>query len=109
MLRCVDDLMPIGEFSERSGLSPKRLRSYAAGGLLVPAAVDSASGYRYYSPGQLHDAKLIDTLREAGMPLADITAFLRDPSCDQLDDWARRVETDAEHRQKALDLARRVL
>src|ERR1700730_18603305 len=46
MLPCVDDLMPIGEFSGRSGLSAKRLRSYAAGGLLVPAAVDSASGYR---------------------------------------------------------------
>jgi PPM family protein phosphatase len=109
MLVCVDDLMPIGEFSERSGLSPKRLRSYAAGGLLVPAAVDSASGYRYYSPSQLRDAKLIDTLREAGMPLADIAALLRDPSCDHLDAWARRVEIDAAHRQKALDLARRLL
>ena len=49
MLHDVDDLMPIGEFSQRSGLSPKRLRSYAAGGLLVPAAIDSSSGYRYYS------------------------------------------------------------
>jgi protein phosphatase len=109
MLIDVDDVMPIGEFSERSGLSPKRLRSYAAGGLLVPAAVDSASGYRYYSPGQLREAKLIDTLREAGMPLADIAVLLRDPSCDQLDAWARRVEIDAAHRQKALDLARRLL
>jgi serine/threonine protein phosphatase PrpC len=109
MLRYVDDLMPIGEFSERSGLSPNRLRSYAAGGLLVPAAVDSASGYRYYSPGQLREANLIDTLREAGMPLADIASLLRDPTCDQLDAWARRVEIDAAHRHKALDLARRLL
>jgi len=109
MLRRVDDLMPIGEFSERTGLSPSRLRSYAAGGLLVPAAVDSASGYRYYSPGQLREAKLIDTLREAGMPLAEITALLRDPSCEPLDAWARRVEIDATHRQAALDLARDLL
>jgi hypothetical protein len=29
MLLGVDDLMPIGEFSERSGLTPKRLRSDA--------------------------------------------------------------------------------
>ena len=101
--------MPIGEFSERSGLSPKRLRSYAAGGLLAAAAVDSVSGYRFYSPGQLREAKLIDTLREAGMPLADIAALLRDRSCDQLDAWARRVEIDAAHRQEALDLARRLL
>src|SRR5436190_2039630 len=69
MLRRVDDLMSIGEFSARSGLSPNRLRSYAAAGVLVPAAVDSASGYRYYSPGQLHEAKVIDALRVAGMPL----------------------------------------
>jgi serine/threonine protein phosphatase PrpC len=105
----VDDLVPIGEFSERSGLSPKRLRSYAACGLLVPAAVDSASGYRYYSPGQLRDAKLIDALREAGLPLADIGALLRDPSGQQLDAWASRVEIDAAQRRSALDVARRLL
>jgi len=101
--------MPIGEFSERSGLSPKRLRSYAAGGLLVPAAVDSASGYRYYSPGQLREAKVIDALRAAGLPLADIASLLRDPSRNQLDAWATRVEIAAAQRQKALDLARRLL
>ncbi len=109
MLPCVSDLMPIGDFAARSGLSPKRLRSYAAGGLLVPAAVDSASGYRYYSPSQERDARLIDALRTAGMPLADIGALLRDPSCEQLDAWARRVAIDAADRQKALDLARRLL
>ena len=109
MLRCVDDVMPIGEFSERSGLSPKRLRSYAAGGLLVPAAIDSASGYRYYSPGQLREARLIDALREAGMPLADIGSFLRDPSVEDLDAWVRRVASDAAQRKEALELARRLL
>jgi serine/threonine protein phosphatase PrpC len=101
--------MPIGEFSEHSGLSPKRLRSYAADGLLVPAAIDSASGYRYYSPGQLREAQLIDALRAAGMPLADIGALLRDPSGEQLDSWARQVEIDATQRHTALDLARRLL
>jgi len=109
MLSHVDELMPIGEFSERSGLSPKRLRSYAAGGLLAPAAVDSASGYRYYSPDQLREAQLIDALREAGMPLAEIGALLLDPSGKQLDAWAKRVEIDAAQRHKALDLARRLL
>jgi serine/threonine protein phosphatase PrpC len=105
----VDDLMPIGEFSERSGLSPKRLRSYATAGLLPAAAVDSASGYRYYSPGQLPEAQLIDTLRKAGMPLAEIGALLRDRSDEQLDAWARRVRIDAEQRQHSLELARRLL
>jgi serine/threonine protein phosphatase PrpC len=105
----MDELVSIGEFSERSGLSPKRLRTYATVGLLVPAAVDSTSGYRYYSPGQLQQAQLIDALRAAGMPLGQIGALLRDPSAGQLDEWATRVEIDAVQRQHALHLARRLL
>ncbi len=109
MLHPVTDLVPIGEFSQRSGLSPKRLRSYAAAGLLVPASVDPSSGYRYYSPKQLHAARLIDALRAAGMPLADIAAFLRDPSGEDLDAWLERVEVDARQRQQALEVARDLL
>jgi len=105
----VDELIPIGEFSARSGVSRKRLRSYGASGLLVPAAVDSASGYRYYSLLQVHEAKVIDALREAGMPLAEIAALLLDPSCDRVDAWAERVDIEAAHRQRALVLARQLL
>jgi len=105
----VDDLMAIGEFSERSGLSAKRLRTYAAEGLLAPAAVDPASGYRYYSPGQLADARVIDALRQAGVPLADIRAFMREPSRERLDAWAKQLQTDANHRQGALTLAGHLL
>ena len=106
MLHAVDELMPIGDFSARSGLSAKRLRTYATEGLLAPAAVDPASGYRYYSPGQLSDARVIDALRQAGVPLADIRAFLWQPSRETLDAWALRLQSDANHRQKALTLAR---
>ena len=109
MLVPMDELMSIGEFSERSGLSPKRLRSYAAGGLLVPAAVDASSGYRYYAPGQLRDAKLIDALRAAGMPLSAIGSLLDQPSTARLDAWAHHVQIEAVQRRDALDLARRLL
>jgi PPM family protein phosphatase len=105
----VDDLMPIGEFSDRSGLSARRLRTYAAEGLLAPAAVDPGSGYRYYSRGQVADARVIEALRQAGVPLADIRAFRRRPSRELLDAWARQLETDANHRQGALALARHLL
>ncbi len=98
--------MAIGEFSERSGLSAKRLRTYAVEGLLAPAAVDPGSGYRYYSPGQLADAQVIDALRQAGVPLAEIRAFMLQPSRGQLDAWARQLQTDASHRRGALALAR---
>ena len=109
MLHLVDDLMTIGEFSERSGLSPKRLRTYAAEGLLAPAAVDPGSGYRYYAPGQLADAQVIDALRQANVPLADIRAFMRRPSREQLDAWETQLHTDANARHRGLTLARRSL
>jgi protein phosphatase len=105
----VDDLLPIGEFSKQSGLSPKRLRSYAAAGLLVPAAVDGTTGYRYYAPGQLRDARLIDALRRAGVPLASIAGLLRDPSVEDLDVWASRVATEAAERHEALEVVRSLL
>jgi protein phosphatase len=105
----VEDLIPIGAFSDRCGLSPKRLRTYAAEGLIVPAAVDPASGYRYYSPGQLRSARLIDALRQAGMPLADIRVLMDQPSLDQLDAWTRQLERASTLRQRALALARDLL
>lgn len=105
----MDDLISIGEFSARSGLSPKRLRSYAAAGLLPPAAIESASGYRFYDPGQVRVAELIDALRGAGMPVAAIGEFLRCPTADRLGTWATRLEYDAVQRSNALDLARRLL
>jgi PPM family protein phosphatase len=109
MLHLVDDLMAIGEFSERSGLSAKRLRAYAAEGLLVPAAVDPGSGYRYYSLGQLTDAQVIDALRRAHVPLAAIRAFMRQPTCGQLDAWDRQLRSDVDDRHDALALVRHLL
>src|SRR4051794_26318272 len=101
--------MPIGEFSERSGLSQKRLRAYAAAGLLAPAAVDSDTGYRYYAPGQLREARVIDALRRADVPLADIGAHLRDPSSERFEEWERQVEVDKTERHDALRQARELL
>jgi serine/threonine protein phosphatase PrpC len=109
MLHLVDDLMAIGEFSDRSGISAKRLRTYASEGLLAPAAVDPSSGYRYYSPGQLADAQVIDALRQAGVALAEIRVFMREPSREQLDLWARQLRIDAKDRQDALTLARQLI
>jgi serine/threonine protein phosphatase PrpC len=102
----VDDLMPIGEFSRLSGLSPKRLRAYAAAGLLIPTAVDSASGYRYYAPGQLRDAQLIESLRRAGVPLAEIGDLLRSPSEERLDSVTEGIQKEAADRRAALEAAR---
>ncbi|WP_088289868.1 MerR family transcriptional regulator [Kineosporia sp. A_224] len=67
-----EELLTIGDFARASGLSHKALRLYDDLGLLVPAYVDPASGYRFYGPGQLDRAVLVGSLRRLGMPLARI-------------------------------------
>ena len=70
------DQMSIGDFARRSRLSAKALRLYDELGLLPPARVDEGSGYRFYAPGQLEQARLIAALRQLQMPLAEIKAVL---------------------------------
>ncbi len=67
-----EGLLTIGAFARAARLSPKALRLYDELGLLRPARVDEASGYRFYSPDQLERARLVAWLRRAGMPLAKI-------------------------------------
>jgi DNA-binding transcriptional MerR regulator len=69
----------IGEFARRSRLSVKALRLYDERGVLVPARVDEASGYRYYDAAQLETARLVAMLRQLGFPLATIKELL---ACD---------------------------
>jgi DNA-binding transcriptional MerR regulator len=92
------DQMSIGEFARRSRLSAKALRLYDGLGLLAPARVDEDSGYRFYEPGQLGQARLIAALRQLQVPLAEIKAILAlEPvqAADRVREfWAA---TDAEH------------
>ncbi|MGW5504940.1 DNA polymerase III subunit beta family protein [Streptomyces rochei] len=66
----------IGEMARDSGLGVSALRFYDRAGVLVPAWVDPVSGYRWYAPEQLDEARLLARLRRAGMPLADIRLIL---------------------------------
>ncbi|WP_020673136.1 MerR family DNA-binding transcriptional regulator [Amycolatopsis nigrescens] len=43
-----DPLISIGRFARVTGLMVKALRLYAEAGVLEPAQVDGASGYRFY-------------------------------------------------------------
>ncbi len=68
--------MSIGEFARLSRLSAKALRLYDEVRLLPPARVDPDSGYRWYAAGQLDNARLVASLRQIGVPLAQITVIL---------------------------------
>ncbi|MBV1937059.1 MerR family transcriptional regulator [Streptomyces sp. BV286] len=66
------EMLTIGAFSKACRLSPKALRLYDELELLRPARVDPETGYRYYAPEQLEQARLVAWLRRLGMPLAEI-------------------------------------
>ncbi len=96
----------IGEFARRSRLSVKALRLYDELGVLVPARVDEASGYRYYDVAQLEAAHLVAMLRQLDLPLAAIRELL---ACDPVDaaeriaaHW-REVESAHDARRELAD------
>jgi DNA-binding transcriptional MerR regulator len=72
-----DPLMPIGMFSTATLVSIKALRLYHEQGLLVPAWIDPATGYRSYRVSQLVDAQVIKRLRDLDVPLASVAEVVR--------------------------------
>jgi DNA-binding transcriptional MerR regulator len=99
-------LVSIGAFARRVGLTPSALRFYDDCGVLRPARVDGATGYRYYAPDQEPRAVLIRRLREAGLPLVDASVVLDgDPQEARavLADHARRTRDTAATAQAAID------
>jgi len=77
-------MLRIGTFSRRGRVSVKALRHYEAVGLLKPAHVDGASGYRYYEPSQLDDLHRLMVLRALGLPLERIRVLLQDDPSPEL-------------------------
>lgn len=63
-------MFSIGEFSKITALSVKSLRIYHDKGLLIPANIDSFTGYRYYDDDNFETAKTIRTLRQLDFSLA---------------------------------------
>jgi DNA-binding transcriptional MerR regulator/effector-binding domain-containing protein len=77
-------LLTIGEFSRMTLLSVKALRHYHEVGLLAPAAIDPATGYRFYGSAQVPTAQAIRRFRDLDMPLDEVRAVL-----DASDEGAR--------------------
>jgi serine/threonine protein phosphatase PrpC len=96
-------LMSSGEFARVSGLTRKALRLYDELGLLTPARVDSSSGYRFYAPAQLEQARLVAWLRRLGMPLATIramNALSPAAAAEELRGYWERVEAETASRRE---------
>jgi DNA-binding transcriptional MerR regulator len=83
--------LAIGDFARATQLSVKTLRHYHQLGLLVPADVNTGSGYRRYSIDQIPTAQVIRRFRDLDMPLERIGEVLVAP------DLATRNELIADH------------
>jgi DNA-binding transcriptional MerR regulator len=68
--------LTISEFARVVGLAPSALRFYDDCGLLPPAFVDAANGYRYYDRAQQPRARLLRDLREIDLPLPEVRIAL---------------------------------
>jgi DNA-binding transcriptional MerR regulator/effector-binding domain-containing protein len=68
--------LTVGDFSKMTHLSVKTLRHYHQVGLLEPAEVNPANGYRYYTPEQIPTAQVIRRLRDLEMPVAQVKSVL---------------------------------
>ena len=69
-------MFSIGEFARHGRVSVRMLRHYDAIGLLRPATVDPASGYRFYQAGELADLNRLVALKDLGFTLQQVQAIL---------------------------------
>lgn len=91
-----DDLLSIGALSRAGGLPVTALRFYDAAGVLRPAYVDPATGYRWYTSRQVDTARLVASLRQAGLPVSELVTVLAAPreAVAALARHRRRLEED---------------
>lgn len=75
--------MHIREFAETAGVSVRTLHYYDEIGLLAPASVDRATGYRYYDDESLLRMQEILFYRELDFSLKSISEILSDPNYDK--------------------------
>ncbi len=85
----------IGEFSRLSGIPVKTLRFYHEKQLLIPAAIETDSGYRNYDDRNLDTARIIVALRKLDFPLAQIAEMLNEYHDDgDILDYLERRKTE---------------
>lgn len=103
----------IGDFSRMTYLSVKALRRYHDMGLLEPADVDPATGYRYYDASQVPIGQVIRRFRDFGMPLDQLKGVLHAPDAASRNELIvahlRQMEAELVHTQQTVASLRAIL
>lgn len=73
-------LYKIGEIALACGVTRRAILHYESKGLLAPACVNEASGYRYYTSRDFSILTQIIRLKESGLSLKEIGAYMRSES-----------------------------
>lgn len=81
----------IGQFSIITRLPAKTLRYYDEIGLLKPARVDEASGYRYYGPEEITQAATVNLFRDLDFSLTEVAELVGLARNGDLGDLAERL------------------
>ncbi|MEU3643314.1 MerR family transcriptional regulator [Lentzea sp. NPDC034063] len=69
-------MFTIGDFAHLGRVSVRMLRHYDAVGLLLPARVDPATGYRFYTAAQLQRLNRLVALKDLGLTLDQVRVVL---------------------------------
>lgn len=106
-----EPLLTIGAFARAVGLSPSALRHYDECGLLRPADVDEATGYRYYTPDLVERAEMVSMMRDAGLAVEQMRTVLEGDQ-DSVESVLQSFAADAAERSEQIgylvtDLLRR--
>ena len=84
-------MIKIGEFAKMCGTTLDTIRHYEVIDLLVPAAVDKQSGYRFYTEEQVNDYLRIKHLQSAGFKLEFIKQLLKEDEVSVLEAFEQRI------------------
>jgi DNA-binding transcriptional MerR regulator len=106
-----EPLMKIGEIAAFFNVSVKAIRLYEKKGIIVPAKIDPATGYRYYNADQVQILNALIELKSLGFSLSEIKAIiaggknsenLKEALTRKRTMWQDRIST-AENKIDAID------
>ncbi|MBS5778581.1 MAG: MerR family transcriptional regulator [Acholeplasma sp.] len=92
VLKGVDNMYKIGDFSKIVGIPVRTLRFYAQYGVLEPSQIDNFTGYRYYSDENVIECELIKLLKSLDFTLEEIATYKNHLNNEILEKKKKEIE-----------------